>query len=255
VLNYKRMIPNLIAWTTKPGDDYAELREVYEEAVGRWAGYMGHVATVIGGVQVDLKTADQAGAVFSVVPRARQKAALAFLSDNVFTTPGWLRPQEIISRIGPSTVLSARQTGVVTSLLSSARLGRLAEAERYDPANAYPLPEYMSDLKRAVWGGAATDANRRQLQRVYLQRLDALINPPAVPAGAPGGGGGGGVQPLSFATAPNVPQSDLPALARAQLREIQRDARASATSTTSAMVRAHWSDIADRVTAILEPKR
>ncbi|MEQ1693763.1 MAG: zinc-dependent metalloprotease, partial [Gemmatimonas sp.] len=252
VMNYKKMIPNLVAWTTKPGDDYADLKEVYEEAIGRWSGYMGHVATVIGGVNVDLKTADQAGAVFRVVPKARQKAALAFLSENVIVTPNWLRPQDITSRIGPSTVLAARQAGTVTSLLSSARLGRLAESERYDAVNAYPLAEYLGDLKRIVWNGPSPDASRRQLQRVYLQRLDALINPPAAAAPTPGAAP---AQPIPFVTAPNVAQSDLPALARAQLREIQREARATTASATGAVERAHWSDVIDRVTQILEPKR
>ncbi len=253
VMNYQKMIPNLVAWTTTSGEDYADLTEVYEEAIGRWAGYMGHVATVIGGVNVDLKTSDQAGAVFRVVPRARQKAALAFLSEHVITTPAWLRPQEIISRIGPSTVLAARQAGVVTSLLSSARLGRLAEAQRYDAANAYPLVEYLGDLKRSMWNGPAPDPGRRQLQRVYLQRLDALISPPPAPAPLPGAGAP--ARPLPFVTAPNVAQSDLPALARAQLREIQRDARANALTATSAIDRAHWGDVVDRVSQILDPKR
>ncbi len=253
VMNYKRMIPNLVAWTTRPGDDYSELQEVYEEAVGRWAGYMGHVATVIGGVHVDLKTADQAGAVFRVVPKAKQKAALAFLSEHVLATPAWLRPQEIISRIGPSTVLASRQAGVVTSLLGSARLGRLAEAERYDAENAYPLAEYLGDLKRSMWTGSAPDASRRQLQRVYLQRLEALIEPPATAAAAPGGGAPS--RPIPFVTAPNVAQSDLPALARAQLRDIQRDARVMATAARGTLDRAHWNDVVDRVTKILEPRR
>ena len=253
VMNYKKMIPNLVAWTTTSGEDYADLTEVYEEAIGRWAGYMGHVATVIGGVNVDLKTSDQAGAVFRVVPKATQKAALAFLSEHVITTPAWLRPQEIISRIGPSTVLAARQAGVVTSLLSSARLGRLAESERYDAANAYPLVEYLADLKRSMWNGPAPDPGRRQLQRVYLQRLEALINPPPAPAPLPGAGAP--TRPLPFVTAPNVPQSDLPAVARAQLREIQRVARANALTATSAIERAHWGDVVDRVSQILDPKR
>ncbi len=253
VMNYKKMIPNLVAWTTTSGEDYTDLTEVYEEAIGRWAGYMGHVATVIGGVNVDLKTSDQAGAVFRVVPRAKQKAALAFLSEHVITTPAWLRPQEIISRIGPSTVLAARQAGVVTSLLSSARLGRLAEAERYDAANAYPLVEYLADLKRSMWNGPAPDPGRRQLQRVYLQRLEALINPPPAPAPLPGTGAP--ARPLPFVTPPNVAHSDLPAVARVQLREIQRDARANALAATSAIDRAHWGDVVDRVSQILDPRR
>jgi hypothetical protein len=256
VMNYKRMIPNLVAWTTKPGEDFTELTEVYEEAVGRWAGYMNHVATVIGGVSVDLKTADLSGAVYTVVPKARQKAALNFLSENIITTPTWMQPKEITSRIGPSATLGARQSAIVTSLLTPARLSRLAEAEKYDATNAYPLTEYLADLKRAVWTGNL-DANRRTLQRVYLQRLEAIIAPPAPAAAAGpggGGGGGGGGRPVPFVTPPNVLQSDLPALARLQLREIQRDARAASTAATSTTIRAHWSDIADRVTKILEPK-
>lgn len=255
VMNYKRMIPQLASWTTRPGEDFTELTEVYEEAIGRWGGNMNHVATVIGGVHVDLKTADQAGAVFTVVPKARQQAALAFISDNVFTTPTWLQPREIVSRIGPSTLVAARQSAMVTSLLSAARLGRLAEAERYDAANAYPLAEYLGDLKRAVFRGANADAGRRQMQRVYLQRLEALITPPAAAIpGAGGGQGAGPARPIPFVTAPNVAQSDLPAFARAQLREIQREARTLSVASQG-ILRAHWSDIADRATAILEPQK
>jgi hypothetical protein len=140
---------------------------------------------------------------------------------------------------------------------SPARLGRLAESEKYDVVNAYPLAEYLDDLKRAVFSGNAPDAGRRQLQRVYVQRLEALVAPPTAPtAGPPGGGGGGGAAArfTPFVTAPVLAQSDLPALARRQLREIQRDARAAALASAGTTSRAHWSDIADRVTAILEPK-
>lgn len=253
VENYKRMIPSLASWTTRPGDDFTELQEVYEEAVGRWAGYMNHVATVIGGVQVDLQTGESSQSLYTVVPRARQREALTFLSANVFTTPTWLQPPSIVQRIGPNPVLDARQASVVSSLLSAPRLGRMVDAERYDAANAYPVTEYLADLKRGVWSGAEPDLPRRQLQRVYLSRLEALLPAPPTTGAAAGGPGGGGGRPAPFVTAPNLPQSDLPALARMQLREIQRDARAAATSARSATARAHWSDVAERVTAMLEP--
>ena len=259
VANYKRMIPNLIAWTTRPGEDFTELQEVYEESLGRWSGYMNHVATVIGGVHVDLRTGEQTDPAYSVIPKARQKQALAFLSEHVLATPSWLQPAALIQRIGPSTVLVTRQAGLVSSLLNPARLGRMSEAELYDAANAYPLTEYLADLRRAVWSGAQPDANRRQLQRVYLQRLESLMTPPAAPAagggpGGGGGGGGGGGRPVPFVTAPSLMQSDLPSLARMQLREIQREARTSAKSAAITTARAHWTDIVDRIAGILEPK-
>lgn len=260
VKNYKVVLPQLVAWTTKPGGDYTDLQELYEETVARWAGMMGHVAAVIGGVNVDLKTADVAGAVYTVVPKEKQKAALAFLADNAIATQGWLEPKDILSRIGANNTLAARQEAVVTSLLSAQRLGRLAEEEVYDPARAYPLAEFLSDLKRVVWGGSAPDANRRELQRVYLAGLGVLVNPPAAPPPGAGGGGGppnpaGPPRVLPFVAGPNVPLSDLPALARSQLREIQRDARASVTTAKTPVERAHWADVVDRISEILEPRK
>ncbi|MEO8621729.1 MAG: zinc-dependent metalloprotease [bacterium] len=257
IANWKKMIPNLVAWTTKPGDDYSDLDELYTEGLGQWGLYMGHVATLIGGVNVDLKTADQAGAVYTAVPRAKQKSALAFLNDNVFVTPQWLQPADIAARIGPSG-LAARQVNVLNSLLSNARLGRLSEIEKFDVANAYPVVEFMSDMKRDIWSGAGSrspDANRRQLQRAYILRLGSIINPPATPALPPGFGGQPAQPPRPFMAPVVLERSDLPALARAQLREIQREARLAASSAPNAVAKAHWADVADRITEILEPKK
>jgi len=227
---------------------------------------MGHVVTVIGGVNVDYKTAEQTGPVYHPVPKAKQKAALQFLADNVVRTPDWLAPDDILSRIGPPTgtaSLATRQGNIVAQLLDARRLSRLVDSETLDAANAYSLTEYLGDLRRAVWGapgsGAAPDASRRTIQQVYLERLDALISPPAPPAGGAGGqgpGGGGPPQnPGPLLAAPNVPRSDLPALARSQVRAIREEARRASTTAPAGVVRAHWQDIVDRADDILEPRR
>ncbi|NIP80144.1 MAG: zinc-dependent metalloprotease, partial [Gemmatimonadetes bacterium] len=57
IANLKRVIDNLVAWTTDPGEDYADLAELYGELVFQWYRYVGHVAAIPGGVYVDLKTA------------------------------------------------------------------------------------------------------------------------------------------------------------------------------------------------------
>jgi hypothetical protein len=255
LMNMRKMIPQLVAWTTKPGDNYADLDELYGEALGKWSGYMGHVTTEIGGVYVDLKSADQGANVYRVVPKAKQKEALAFLNANVFATQAWLAPAEITSRIGPSS-LPTRQAAVLTSLLGTPRLSRLSQSEEVDPANAYPLAEFLNDLKADVFAGATPDVNRRALQRVYIERLAAIVNPPpppTLPAGValppqP-------ATPIPFVTASNVPRSDLPAMARAQMRQIRDDARRLAGSTQNSVAKAHWMDIADRVDEALEPRK
>jgi hypothetical protein len=251
VTNLRRVVPNLPAWTATPGEDDADLAEVYGEAVGMWSQYMRHVAAEIGGVHVDPKTAGQPGAVYTPVPRARQERALAFLAANALRTPEWLAPAAITSRTGPSPVAAA-QASVLATLLEARRLDRLAMGERMSPA-AYPLADYLADLQRAVWAGRAPDDNQRALQRVYLDRLEALVSPPAAPQGGPGAGAPPAEPPPSPLLAPiNVERSDLPALARMQLRAIRAEALANAAAT-SGVSRAHWADVAARVDAILDP--
>ncbi|HSR16355.1 MAG TPA: zinc-dependent metalloprotease, partial [Gemmatimonadales bacterium] len=252
VANLRRVVPSLVAWTTAPGEDYTELDELFGETLEMWSLYMGHVVNVVGGLRIDLKTADQAGAVYGVVPKARQKAAMQFLADQAFRTPGWLLNPEILGRIGPpvgANSLSARQAGILTSLLSPGRLGRMTEAEALDPAGAYPLSEFMDDLRRALWT-ATPDASLRLLQRVHLERLEALIDPPqpATPATGPGSGGSR-IPPLQ--QPPNLRRSDIAAVARNQLRLIQASAR-QAAGTSTGLIRAHYQDVVARIDRILE---
>jgi hypothetical protein len=264
VANLRRVVPKLVAWTTKPGGDYEDLDELYGETLGIWRLYMGHVASVIGGVQVDAKTAEQDGAVYSVVPRTRQQAALRFLGEQAFRTPTWLAPAAVLSRIGPpagQTSLVNQQGGVVSQLLDPRRLGRLAAAEALDPANAYPVAAFLGELRRALWGvgprdaGLGLDENRRVLQRVYLERLETIITPPRE-AAAPGGPGGGtgGPPPSPLLVAPNVPRSDLPALARSELRAVRDLARQAAPTAPAGVARAHWEDVVARIDRMLEPR-
>jgi hypothetical protein len=225
---------------------------------------MGHVVSLVGGMYVDLKTADQDGAVFRPVERERQQAAVRFLGEQVFETPDWLAPDDILARIGPpagQTSLADRQAAIVTQLLDVRRLGRLDQASALNERQAYTPVAYLADLRRAVWGapGSPTtpDANRRTVQRVYLERLAAMVEPPERENGGQGGGGGGGgpqQPPSPLLVAPNVPRSDLPALARSQLRALQSDARRAAASAPAGVVRAHWQDVVDRVEKILSPE-
>ncbi|MEW5916894.1 MAG: zinc-dependent metalloprotease [Gemmatimonadota bacterium] len=262
ITNLKRVVPKLAEWTAKPGEDYEDLNELYTETLGMWSLYMGHVVTVIGGINVDFKSADQDGAVYRVVPKVRQKAALQFLSEQVFDTPEWLAPGNVLTRLGPSVgpmSISNRQANVLTQLLAVNRLTRMSETEIFDSANAYPASEYLGDLRRAVFGTmTAPDANRRTLQRVYLERLAVIVNPPPLPAAAQGGPGGQGGPPqqpaLPLMVQPNVQRSDIPALARRELRAIHVDARRAATSAPAGVARAHWQDISDRIDAILNPR-
>jgi hypothetical protein len=254
IANLKRVVPNLVAWTTKPSEDYSDLAELHGELLGMWSLYMGHVTNVVGGMQIDTKVADQAGPVWQVVPVARQRTALRFLAAQVFDTPTWLAPTDIVSRIGPTAsglgALATRQAAVLASLTQPARLDRMAQAAALQPGVGYDISGFLDELTASVLGSSVPDANRRVLHRAYVERLESLVNPPAAAAAPAGPGGGQGFGPPPV----NLRRSDIAAAARAQLRAVQRAARTRAAGGGGALVNAHYVELADRIERVLNPR-
>ena len=246
--NLRRIVPNLVAWTTKPGEDYGDLAEIYGEAVSQWSRYVRHIVTLVGGVHVDLKTADQDGPVFDGLPRAEQKRAMEWLAREAFTAPTWLNDPAILERIGPSGAsvanISRLQASVLNQLLSTTRMSALAELEVTQPDDAYPLAEFLDDVRAAVWPDLARVSEigpyRRALQRTYLERMESLMTE----------------EPPSFGFGPvsqDVSTSDMRPLAREQLRSLmdvvsRRVDRGNADRVTLA----HLRDVLVRIDGILE---
>lgn len=248
--NLRRIVPNLVAWTTKPGEDYTDLAEIYGEAVSQWSRYVRHVVTLVGGVHVDLKTADQDGAVFDGLPRGEQKRAMAWLAREAFTAPTWLNQPEILELIGPNGASVANitrlQSSVLNQLLSTSRMGTLAELEVTEPDDAYPLVEFLDDVRAAVWEDLErvneVGPYRRALQRAYIERMATFMtDAPAAPT------------PF-FATGPNVSTSDIRPLAREQLQTLRNDiSRRLNRGVAHRVTTAHLNDALVRIDAILEP--
>lgn len=246
--NLKRVLPRLVEWTATPGEDYADLEELYEELVAMWRRYLGHVVTLVGGVHRTAKTADQDGVVYRPVDAARQRAAVRFLADQVFRTPTWIVDENVIRRIQAAGTMNAvvnAQRMVLTSLLEPRRMQRMIEAEVLDPRSAYRLETMLADVKRAVWtelgSGATIDAYRRDLQRTHLSRLtEFVVDAPSAPA-------------AERSRADAAARSDIRALARAQLRELRAEAAAAARRAPDRMTRVHLEDAVARIDRALSP--
>ena len=246
--NLRRIVPNLVEWTTKPGEDYTDLAEIYGEAIGQWSRYTGHVLTLVAGVHVDLKTADQDGAVFDGIPRTEQKRAMDWLAREVFTAPEWLNEPGILELVGPTggsvANISRRQISVLNRLLDPRRMATLAELEVTQPGDAYPLVEFLDDMRAAVWQDldrvSEIGAYRRALQRAYLERMEFLMT--EEPTGNP-----------FLGTGPDVSTSDIRPLVREQLRMVRDDVQRRANQAGGDRVTgAHLDDVVVRVEAILE---
>lgn len=250
VANLKRVVPELVNWTTTDGEDYDDLEEIYGELLGMWSRYMRHTITLIGGVYENRKTSDQSGMVYTTVSRANQEAALAFLQEQVFTTPTWLLDDSILRRIEPAGAVDrirGRQVSILNNLLDPTRLQRLIEGEVIDGENAYTAIEFMEDLQDGLWSEIdvtrpAIDTYRRNLQRGYLERMAYLMNEEFSSNFA-----------FFFGTSVDVSQSDIRPIVRGQMEALQRKASAASRRTRDKMTRYHLEDVVVRIDELLNP--
>src|SRR5262245_25239709 len=185
--NLERVAAMLMpATTTKAGEDYGDLDEMYGRLLGQWSLEMNHVAAIVGGFNSQEKHIGQDGVRFMPIPRDKQVRAVQFLNANAFKTPAFLINPDILRRIEPVGVIDRIGTGqrrVLNSLLSTARIDRLVEQETLDGAGAYRPTDFLADVRQGVWteltgtdGPIQIDAYRRNLQRAYIETLADRVN-------------------------------------------------------------------------------
>jgi uncharacterized protein DUF4953/uncharacterized protein DUF5117/uncharacterized protein DUF5118 len=250
--NLKRIVPNLMEWTTEDGKDYSQLNELYGAVIGQWNRYMGHVAAVVGGVERTAKTADQDGPVYEIVSRERQQNAMRFFAEQALATPTWMLDEEIFTRVEPAGAVERirqRQVGVVNNILSFERMARLIEAEARIGAEAYSLGDMMTDLRHAVWtelgNGSDIDSFRRNLQRGYIERMAFLMKNEQTPIPAR-------FRAFISRTSIDVSQSDIRAYARGELGVIKAQAQQALGQQHDTATRYHLADVVARIEAILD---
>ena len=253
IKNLKRIVPNLIEWTTEAGKDYSDLEAMYEQVLSQFNRYMGHVANNVGGVYEHYKTADQEGAVYSHVSKEKQAEALAFLDENLFKTPQWLIDKTIFDRIeysGAVERIRGLQERTLKNLLSLGKMARLIENETLNGAQAFKLTDMTTALRNSIWteikNGRKIDTYRRNLQRAHIDRLAYLLK-------AENQSKRRGSDYIK-STAVNTSQSDIRAIARFELNALKGIAKRGRTQSSDNMTSIHLKDIEERIKIILNPK-
>jgi len=253
IKNLKRIVPNLIKWTTEAGKDYSDLEAMYEQVLSQFNRYMGHVANNVGGVYEHYKTADQEGAVYTHVPKEKQAEALAFLDENLFKTPQWLIDKTIFDRIeysGAVERIRGLQERTLKNLLSLGKMARLIENETLNGAQAFKLTDMTTALRNSIWteikNGRKIDTYRRNLQRAHIDRLAYLLK-------AENQSKRRGSDYIK-STAVNTSQSDIRAIARFELNALKGIAKRGRTQSSDNMTSIHLKDIEERIKIILNPK-
>ena len=179
----------LVSATLKPVEDNSDLSELYDRLLGQWSDEVNHVVKVVGGEWMREKSGSQPGPRYTPVSAERQRAAVAFVAANVFTTPrisstplllpadrtaGCARPApgDPSPRTGQSLERPTPQPDDQHPVALSSR-----------PADAYTPLSLFVDVRHAIWselsgGSVEIYLFRRNLQRVYITILAAKVAPP-----------------------------------------------------------------------------
>ena len=225
----------LAATSTRTGDPWDELEEVYGRMVSQWTTEMNHVVRVVGGFNSQQKHIGQDGVRFMTVVKEKQAEAVQFLLQNAFQTPLFMIRPEVLRRIQASGIVErvrTAQNSVMGSLINNARLDRMAEQVALDGPIAYSPIAFMTELRNGVWSeyaksGTTIDIYRRNLQRNYLSIMDDRLN-----------------------NGPE-PSDEVRALLKGELRALDRTLQAAAGGDEA--TRRHVQDSRDQIATILNP--
>lgn len=253
IANLKRIVPKLMEWTTKDGENYDELQTMYGQVLSQFNRYTGHVANNIGGVYEYHKTADQEGAVYTHVPKAHQQKAMKFLNEQLFATPEWMLDQDILNKIeysGSVERIRALQESRLKTVLALGKLARAIENQTLNGKDAYSITDIMGDLRKGIWAettsGKAIDTYRRNLQKAHIDQLAYLMTADSQRK-LPDFGGYRKSTPI------NTSQSDIRSVARGELNNLKRAIRNGLARTGDTMSRYHYQDALERIDQILNP--
>jgi len=246
IKNLRRILPRLVEWTREANSDYDNLQVMYRQLNSQLSLYIGHVVKYIGGSYENLKTVEQPGAVYSLVPAALQQEAVAFLNAQVFTTPEWLVDNNVLSRIGvsPAAVIGSLQNESLSRVMSPAVFNKLLVEATIDP-HAYSMTDLLAGLRKGIWNELDTrqpiSFYRRNLQTAYVEKLIAIVLPFTGAKDGPAAARGGD-------------NADLVAIAKAELKGLKEKIRLSLPGITDSLTRYHLQDVLERITNAIAVK-
>ncbi len=256
IKNLQRILPNLIQWSKESGETYKELSELYANVVAQYRRYIGHVTKNIGGIYDTPKTYDMEGNVFEIVPKANQKEAVSFLNKQVFETPKWILDQNVLSKINPEQgveALKSIQENTLNNIFAGDRLVRIMETSSQNNNN-FSLDDLFQETKQSIFSEVKSKKNidiyRRNLQKVYTEKLISLLNPGSASVSFIPQGATYGYETRTV----DLKKTDIPSLSRAYLESLKNEIKASLPLINDKISKYHLQDLVFRIENAVNPK-
>ena len=191
IANLKRIMPHIVDWTRtgEEGQNYDEASKLYQAVIYQWSLYLYHVLANVGGMYIDNTTIDNGNKTFTFVEKDRQKRAVQFLLNEVFTYPKWLFGTSLsnytylnkntplgVQEQSPDYALKNQQCYMLWDLLDNNRLMRMSANEQQNGSKAFTAVDMMDMLHKHIFAktisGQSPDIMERTMQKNFV---DALI--------------------------------------------------------------------------------
>lgn len=232
IKNLKRIVPQILTWSYEPDKSYAGAGEIYSGIVSQFNRYLGHVTKNVAGIYSNYITVEQTNEIArEFVPASIQKRAIAFLNEQLFTTPEWLIDRQLMekAKILPVNVICSLQSGVLARLINKNTLDKMSENEILNGKKAYTSAQMFNDLKKVIWSNLGqSDIYKRNMQKAYVENLINLLDKKG--------------NADKNASGKRPAYSEAPAIAHGQLTELKRLAT-SAASMTSGTAKGHYQNL------------
>lgn len=232
IKNLKRIVPQILTWSYEPNKSYAGAGEIYSGVVSQFNRYLGHVTKNVAGIYSNSITVEQTDEIArEFVPANIQKRAIAFLNEQLFTTPEWLIDRQLMekAKILPVNVICSLQSGVLARLINKNTLNKMSENEILNGKKAYTSAQMFNDLKKVIWSNLGqSDIYKRNMQKAYVENLINLLDKKG--------------NADKNASGKRPAYSEAPAIAHGQLTELKRLAT-SAASMTSGTAKGHYQNL------------
>ena len=243
IKNLKRIVPQILTWSYEPNKSYAGAGEIYSGVVSQFNRYLGHVTKNVAGIYSNSITVEQTDEIArEFVPANIQKRAIAFLNEQLFTTPEWLIDRQLMekAKILPMNVICSLQSGVLARLINKNTLDKMSENEILNGKKAYTSAQMFNDLKKVIWSNLGqSDIYKRNMQKAYVENLINMLDKKG--------------NADKNASGKRPAYSEAPAIAHGQLTELKR-LTTSAASMTSGTAKGHYQNLITLIDTALSNK-
>ena len=197
------LLPKIPEYALQDDSPFVEVTNAYNQLITEYARAVAPAVKYIGGQYMNRDHVGDGRDPFVNVPKVKQLEALELLIDRIFADGALALDPAVLQSFGTDGYehwgsnrttdgrfdypFHARtlelQSSVLNQILNPSRLARIRDAEtKFGAGQVATIPELLGSLTTAIWselGLGTISADRRDLQRAYLDAMMGLVVNPA----------------------------------------------------------------------------